>query len=137
MISANGISSITREVNKHKYIFSGDSNQVLNNDNAENCKISKNIIVRESECIPHLSKESGRSLNSISNVRHDVQAPCKLQNRNDTSRSPNNRSPQLTPKHLVPCPFLRRRGYCLKGSKCDFLFLLLIIIIKIHLLSAN
>ena len=25
------------------------------------------------------------------------------------------------PKHLVPCPFLRGRGYCLKGSKCDFL----------------
>ena len=26
-----------------------------------------------------------------------------------------------TPKHLVPCPFLRRRGHCLKGSNCDFL----------------
>jgi uncharacterized protein YoxC len=25
-----------------------------------------------------------------------------------------------TPKHLVPCPFLRRKGHCLKGSKCDF-----------------
>lgn len=25
-----------------------------------------------------------------------------------------------TPKHLVPCPFLRRNGHCLKGSKCDF-----------------
>jgi hypothetical protein len=27
------------------------------------------------------------------------------------------------PKHLVPCPncpFLRRNGHCLKGSKCDF-----------------
>jgi hypothetical protein len=23
-----------------------------------------------------------------------------------------------TPKHLVPCPFLRRKGHCLKGSKC-------------------
>lgn len=26
-----------------------------------------------------------------------------------------------TPKHLVPCPFVRRRGHCLKGSQCDFL----------------
>ncbi len=25
-----------------------------------------------------------------------------------------------TPKSHVPCPFLRRKGYCLKGSKCDF-----------------
>ncbi len=26
-----------------------------------------------------------------------------------------------TPKHLVHCPFLRRRGYCLKGPRGDFL----------------
>jgi hypothetical protein len=25
-----------------------------------------------------------------------------------------------TPKHLVPCPFLRRKRHCVKGSKCDF-----------------
>ncbi|CAB3997497.1 ---NA--- [Paramuricea clavata] len=24
------------------------------------------------------------------------------------------------PRHLVPCPFLRRRGFCLKGPLCDF-----------------
>ena len=28
---------------------------------------------------------------------------------------------QPKPKNLVPCPFLRRRGYCLKGPRCDFL----------------
>ena len=27
---------------------------------------------------------------------------------------------QSLPKHLVPCPFLRRRGFCLKGPLCDF-----------------
>ena len=26
-----------------------------------------------------------------------------------------------TPKHQTPCPFLRRRGYCLKNDRCDFL----------------
>ena len=25
-----------------------------------------------------------------------------------------------TPKHLVPCPFLRRKRHCVKGSTCDF-----------------
>ena len=25
-----------------------------------------------------------------------------------------------TPKHLVPCPFLHRKGHCLKGTRCDF-----------------
>ena len=28
---------------------------------------------------------------------------------------------QLAPKHLTPCPFLKRRGFCLKGPSCDFL----------------
>ena len=28
---------------------------------------------------------------------------------------------QPKPKNLVSCPFLRRRGYCLKGQRCDFL----------------
>ena len=30
-----------------------------------------------------------------------------------------NRKSTSIPKHLVPCPFLRR-GHCLKGGKCDF-----------------
>ena len=30
-----------------------------------------------------------------------------------------NRKATSIPKHLVPCPFLRR-GHCLKGGKCDF-----------------
>ena len=25
-----------------------------------------------------------------------------------------------TPKHLEPCPYLRKKGHCLKGSRCDF-----------------
>jgi hypothetical protein len=29
-------------------------------------------------------------------------------------------STNVASKHLVPCPFLRRKGHCLKGSKCDF-----------------
>ena len=26
----------------------------------------------------------------------------------------------MPPKNTVPCPFLFRRGYCIKGGKCDF-----------------
>ena len=32
-----------------------------------------------------------------------------------------NRSVLKSPKHLTPCPFLRRRGFCKKGPSCDFL----------------
>jgi hypothetical protein len=28
--------------------------------------------------------------------------------------------PRDEEKHLVPCPFLQKRGYCLKGIRCDF-----------------
>ena len=39
----------------------------------------------------------------------DMEISCESADRKATS----------IPKHLVPCPFLRR-GYCLKGGKCDF-----------------
>ena len=32
----------------------------------------------------------------------------------------NSDSKQL-PKHQTPCPFLEKRGFCLKGQSCDFL----------------
>lgn len=32
----------------------------------------------------------------------------------------NNQQKNTTPKHLVPCPFLLRKGHCLKGISCDF-----------------
>ena len=28
--------------------------------------------------------------------------------------------PRDVQKHLVPCPFLQKRGFCLKGDRCDF-----------------
>ena len=27
---------------------------------------------------------------------------------------------QQPPKHTIPCPFLRKRGWCAKGNLCDF-----------------
>ena len=30
------------------------------------------------------------------------------------------KSEYLKPKHCVPCPFLQKKGYCLKGARCDF-----------------
>jgi hypothetical protein len=42
-----------------------------------------------------------------------------MQHENGVSSA--NRLSQLQPKNLVPCPFLRKRGYCLKVSRRDFL----------------
>ena len=31
------------------------------------------------------------------------------------------RAPSKYPKHLTPCPFMKKRGFCKKGPACDFL----------------
>ena len=41
-------------------------------------------------------------------------------NTNATRQLENQPIESITPKHRVPCPFLRKKGHCLKGSHCDF-----------------
>ena len=48
-------------------------------------------------------------------------SPTGNSNQHVASVSLANSLPQPKPKNLVPWPFLRRRGYCLKGLRCDFL----------------
>ena len=38
-----------------------------------------------------------------------------------SSRQTTNKHITKPPKNEVACPFLRRRGFCLKGANCDFL----------------
>ena len=38
-----------------------------------------------------------------------------------SSRQTTNKHITKPPKNEVACPFLRRRGFCLKGTNCDFL----------------
>ena len=37
-----------------------------------------------------------------------------------TAHNPNELTTRVIPKQLVACPFLRKKGFCLKGSRCDF-----------------
>ena len=37
-----------------------------------------------------------------------------------TAHNKNELTTRIIPKHLVACPFLRKKGSCLKGSRCDF-----------------
>lgn len=70
---------------------------------------------------PFDSNHNSIEVNDASNVISNVAAES-IEPHNNTNLfiEPNNLFPNPTPKHLVPCPFLRRRGYCLKGSRCDF-----------------
>ena len=40
---------------------------------------------------------------------------------NDHVNSGSKQLPKQLPKHQTPCPFLEKRGFCLKGRSCDFL----------------
>ena len=117
--NSNTSSIISPQVRKKQRISSYKSNKIRMQNNHKNS--SRKINTSSS------NKMSGRLMNNTSKVCYDFQAPRNLQatrnlqNTDDTSRFPNNRFSRPTPKHLVPCPFLRRRGYCLKGFKCDFL----------------
>ena len=45
-----------------------------------------------------------------------------LQDKRPSTTQLDNSSKHITrtSKHLIPCPFLRKKGHCLKGSRCDF-----------------
>ena len=52
----------------------------------------------------------------------DASEPRNCADRSNTATQSGNlanRKATSIPKHLVPCPYLRR-GHCLKGGKCDF-----------------
>jgi hypothetical protein len=64
--SSNGILSTPKKFIQREN--TSPSNQALINDNAENCIPSKNNIARETKCMLHVSKETGRPTNSTPNV---------------------------------------------------------------------
>lgn len=41
-------------------------------------------------------------------------------NKTSTDKQPNSECAFQNPKSVVPCPFLLRRGHCIKGVNCDF-----------------
>ena len=87
-----------------------------------NNEISINKIVNG----PKGVMEAGDAVNASIDVNEvnnlDASGPSNCAHRsNAVIQSGNlaNRKATSIPKHLVPCPFLRR-GHCLKGGKCDF-----------------
>ena len=93
----------------------------ISNGNNNN-EISINKIVNG----PKGVMEAGDAVNASIDVNEvnnlDASGPSNCAHRsNAVIQSGNlaNRKATSIPKHLVPCPFLRR-GHCLKGGKCDF-----------------
>lgn len=77
--------------------------------NEANDSNAPDVSVIETSC----QNNAARMTNPNNAVINDVSASGTT-SQNDVSAS------GITPKSMVPCPFLRRKNYCLKGSKCDF-----------------
>lgn len=91
-------------------------NYPSNKELASNCS-------KTQKAIPTIDLESNDKPNKVkrfngssSFIQHNNMLHYSKK-RNSANVIPNS----SVPKHLISCPFLKRRGYCLKGSSCDFL----------------
>ena len=76
--------------------------------NEANDSNAPDVSVIETSC----KNNAARMTNPNNAVINDVSASGTT-SQNDVSAS------EITPKSLVPCPFLRRKNYCLKGSNAN------------------
>jgi hypothetical protein len=67
------------------------------------------------------SRENNASLITIENPFPKQNPTQNYYNRDPNKNNIDSANTGKTKKALVACPFLKRRGYCLKGHKCDFL----------------
>ena len=63
--------------------------------------------------------------NSHNDYRNKPKTLIQQSNKNQSSNSKSQTIPlkngETPPKRYTPCPFLRRRGWCAKGNRCDFM----------------
>ena len=78
--------------------------------------VLNNIAETLVECQKNLVKIISKKINETD--RSDNPTEISEANKHHLTNEKTNSA--LGQKHLVPCPFLCRRGHCLKGSKCDF-----------------
>ena len=84
---------------------------------------------RYDRTLSHTRCKKRAEQNGISNADHETGNPpnktCKSSKDCATNTlsgdKPPNNFKRSTAKHLTPCPFMKGRGFCLKGSSCDFL----------------
>ena len=115
------IQSITKKINELRLICSSVQSgihfitlsETWLNEQILDCEISI-----EGYKVFRLDRANKGDLNSTNVSVSEISSP---NHPNPTTRFNKPSYPNTqTPKHLVPCPFLRRKRHCVKGSKCDF-----------------
>ena len=75
---------------------------------------------------PQNIKSNATSLNNFSvripskDKRRNYQASNRQQRESKSTRTPKQHQLRRKKKASIQCPFLQRRGHCLKGPRCDF-----------------
>jgi hypothetical protein len=86
----------------------------------------RNNDIRSINAISITEESPSRDCEQVINLNKNNLSPShttgsvQLQLDRATNRVKNNRFAD-SPKSSIPCPFLSRRGWCVKGNRCDFL----------------
>ena len=117
-IEDNDDNALTYYIDEHPTIVvSQDHN---NKSNCESFRVIDYVEKPPSgKEVPHLTKENGvqEEKNPRSGLENEAIGPLNNENIALKSQRQNDKAYS---KSLTPCPFLMRRGWCVKGDRCDF-----------------
>lgn len=111
-------------------ISTNENRSLLNSTQApnpcENQRVTIDLITKPKEGINIIYNSQPNNENNLGNNRHlDAKhnTPCPFLKRRGWCAKGSRcdfKHPHEQQKHLVPCPFLQKRRHCLKGTRCDF-----------------
>ena len=117
-IDDNDDNALTYYINEQPTIVGSQDHN--NKSNCEPFRVTNYVEKPPSgEEVSPLTKENGvqEEKNSRSELENEAIGPLKNENIALKSQLQNDKGYR---KSLIPCPFLIRRGWCVKGDRCDF-----------------
>ena len=111
-------------------ISTNENRSLLNStqvpDSHDNQRVTIDLTTKPKEGVNIIYNPQPDNENNLGNNRHPRakhNTPCPFLRRRGWCAKGNRcdfKHPHEEQKHLVPCPFLQKRRYCLKGTRCDF-----------------
>ena len=121
-LSINNPSFNEISTNENRSLF--NSTQVpVSHDNQ---RVTIDLTTKPKEGVNIIYNPQPDNENNLGNNRHPRakhNTPCPFLRRRGWCAKGNRcdfKHPHEEQKHLVPCPFLKKRRFCLKGTRCDF-----------------
>ena len=98
-----------------------EKNNTKSNGSNRNANVP-NEVIEVSEAVHSITLNDGNDETDNPSIPDKRVERISLQDKRPSTTQLDNSSKHITrtSKHLIPCPFLRKKGHCLKGSRCDF-----------------